>query len=367
MSAVVRAGDDRDSLGAALAALNLIVLRRETDGRFQRLNSAPDWSGLLGQSAEATGGGIELAGRSDFLDNFLIDAQALWLKGEPGRIHSGLWLETDARGSDWPLEAQAVVASADQLLIIQQLSEEYAERVQVMQSARNHLLAEEALEREVMRRTAAVRQREEEIAIRLLAAAGTRDEETGSHVRRIGLFSAALGTALGWDAVRTADIRVAAPMHDIGKIGVPDAILQKPGALTEEEWIVMRGHTRTGAQILAGSKVPFIQMAAEISVGHHEKWDGSGYPSGKQGEQIPIEARITALVDVFDALSSKRHYKEAWPDAEVESFLREKRGSHFDPQLCDLFLANLGRFQEILRQNPDDEGTQRLEPAPRRR
>jgi len=353
MSAVVRAGDDRDSLGAALAALNLIVLRRETDGRFQRLNSAPDWSGLLGQSAEATGGGIELAGRSDFLDNFLIDALALWLKGEPGRIHSGLWLETDARGSDWPLEAQAVVASADQLLIIQQLSEEYAERVQVMQSARNHLLAEEALEREVMRRTAAVRQREEEIAIRLLAAAGTRDEETGSHVRRIGLFSAALGTALGWDAVRTADIRVAAPMHDIGKIGIPDKILQKPGKLTPEEYKVMQQHTVIGANMLGGSDIPVLRMSRDIALCHHERWDGTGYPNGLQGERIPIEARIVAIVDVYDAMINRRVYKEPIPEAEVLATMAAASGRHFDPDLFALFMHILPEIQSIRASVPE--------------
>jgi HD-GYP domain-containing protein (c-di-GMP phosphodiesterase class II) len=353
MSAVVRARDDRDSLGAALAALNLIVLRRETDGRFRRLNTAPDWSGLLGPPPEFPGGGIELARRSGFLDNFLIDAEALWLKGEPGRIHSGLWLETDARGTDWPLEAQAVVAGADQFLIIQQLSEDYAERVQVMQSARNHLLAEEALEREVRRRTAVVRQREEEIAIRLLAAAGTRDEETGSHVRRIGLFSAALGSALGWDPVRTADIRVAAPMHDIGKIGIPDKILQKPGKLTPEEYKVMQQHTLIGANMLGGSDIPVLRMSRDIALCHHERWDGTGYPHGLHGERIPIEARIVAIVDVYDAMINRRVYKEPIPEAEVLATMAEASGRHFDPQLFALFLHILPEIQSIRASVPE--------------
>jgi response regulator RpfG family c-di-GMP phosphodiesterase len=354
MSAVVQApgaavaADERVGLDAVLAALNFMVLRRADDGTFLRLNTAPDWSGLLGPPDCSRGVGIALAGRSGFLDNFLVDALQLWLKGAPGRICSGVWLETDSHGSDWPLEAQAIVADGHQYLIIQHLSEEYAERVQVMQSARTHLLAEEALEREVMRRTAAVRQREEEIAIRLLAAAGMRDEETGGHVRRIGLYSAALGRALGWDAVRTADIRVAAPMHDIGKIGIPDRILQKPGKLTPEEFRVMQQHTVIGANMLGESTIPVLRMGGAIAHCHHEKWDGSGYPRGLRGEQIPIEARIVAIVDVYDAMINRRVYKEPIPEAEVLATMAEAAGKHFDPQLLDLFMQILPEIRSIL-------------------
>jgi putative two-component system response regulator len=213
---------------------------------------------------------------------------------------------------------------------------------------------EELLQQKVREQTEELRNSREEIAFRLVAASEHRDRETGMHVRRIGLYAAEMAALLGWNRDQIDTIRAAAPMHDIGKIGVPDAILQKPGALTDGEWILMRQHTKMGAQILEGSKVPFIQMASNIAVGHHEKYDGTGYPNGLKGEEIPIEARITALVDVFDALSSKRHYKAAWADAEVEAFIREKRGNHFDPLLCDLFLAHLPRFQTILRAHPDE-------------
>ncbi len=213
---------------------------------------------------------------------------------------------------------------------------------------------EEVLQEKVREQTEEIRNSRAEIAFRLVAASEHRDQETGMHVKRIGLYAAEMARILGWDVEAVECIESAAPMHDIGKIGVPDAILQKPGALTDEEWVLMRQHTTMGATILKGSKVPFIQMGARISVGHHEKWDGTGYPNALGGEQIPLEARITAIVDVFDALSNKRHYKDAWEDPDVEAFIRERSGNHFDPHLCEIFLQHIGRFREILRANPDE-------------
>jgi len=348
-----QAADDRDGLGAALDALNLLILRRRDDGRFLRLNAAPDLTGLLGQAEPFAHGGITLAGRSAFLDNFLVDAMQFWLAAAPGRIHSGIWLESDARGTCRPLAAQAIVSGTHQLLVIQQLCEDYDERVQVMQSARNHSLAEQALEREVMRRTAAIRQREEEIAIRLLAAAGTRDQETGGHVRRIGLYCAALGQALGWDEARKADVRVAAPMHDIGKIGIPDNILQKPGPLTADEYRVMQQHTVIGASMLGDSEIPVLRMSRDIALCHHERWDGSGYPRGLQGERIPLEARIVAIVDVYDAMINRRVYKEPIPEAEVLGIMAEASGRHFDPRLFALFMQILPEIRRIRASVPE--------------
>ena len=213
---------------------------------------------------------------------------------------------------------------------------------------------EAQLARKVREQTVEIRNSREEIAFRLIAASEHRDHETGQHVRRIGLFAAELARLLGWDEEAVETIRSAAPMHDIGKIGVPDAILQKPGGLTEAEWVHMKRHTTMGATILKGSTVPFIQMGARISVGHHERWDGSGYPKGLKGEQIPLEARITSLVDVYDALSNRRHYKEPWPEAQVVAFIRKHSGTQFDPSLVEVFLANLARFREILETHPDE-------------
>jgi len=232
--------------------------------------------------------------------------------------------------------------------------------VQVKSALRRRMLEiafrdrEELLARKVWAQTQEIRESREEIALRLISASEERDNETGAHVRRIGLFAAELARLLGWSPEEVDAIRAAAPMHDLGKVGVPDAILQKPGPLTDEEWVIMRTHSATGARILKGSKVHFIQMAARIAAHHHEKWNGKGYPTGLSGEGIPVEARITGLVDVYDALSRKRCYKAAWPEEQVIVALKEGRGTHFDPQLLDLFLANLDSMRAILLANPDE-------------
>jgi putative two-component system response regulator len=213
---------------------------------------------------------------------------------------------------------------------------------------------EAELAQKVREQTVEIRDSREEIALRLISASEHRDNETGMHVRRIGLYAAEMARLLGWDSQAVDIIQSAAPMHDIGKIGVPDAILQKPGALTEDEWVVMKRHTVMGATILKGSTVPFIQMGACIAMGHHEKWDGTGYPGGLKGEETPLGARITALVDVYDALSNRRHYKEPWPEDQVVELIRQGSGGHFDPQLADLFLGSLERFRAILSANPDE-------------
>lgn len=212
---------------------------------------------------------------------------------------------------------------------------------------------ERVLAQKVREQTAEIRESRDEISFRLLAASEQRDTETGTHIRRIGLYAAEIARLLDWNEEAVDCIRAAAPMHDIGKIGVPDRILQKPGALDEQEWSLMKDHTVIGARILQGSTVPFIKMGAQIAVCHHEKWDGTGYPNGLHSTQIPLEGRITALVDVYDALSQRRCYKEAWPEDQVLSFMVERRGTHLDPDLLDLFLKHIDRFREIRESNPD--------------
>jgi putative two-component system response regulator len=212
---------------------------------------------------------------------------------------------------------------------------------------------EAVLAARVREQTLEIRSSREEISYRLISASEHRDNETGAHVRRIGLYAAEMVKLLGWDLEQTECIQAAAPMHDIGKIGVPDRILQKDGPLTEEEWIIMKTHPVMGANILKGSTVPFIQMGARIAACHHERWDGSGYPFGTNGESIPLEARIVGLVDVYDALSSRRVYKRAWAEPDVLGYLREQSGKHFDPALVDSFLTNTARFLEIFRTHPD--------------
>lgn len=212
---------------------------------------------------------------------------------------------------------------------------------------------EAVLAERVREQTLEIRASREEISYRLISASEHRDNETGAHVRRIGLYAAEMAQVLGWDLEQTECIRAAAPMHDIGKIGVPDRILQKGGPLMEEEWIIMKTHPVMGANILKGSTVPFIQMGARIAACHHERWDGSGYPAGLRGEAIPLEARITGLVDVYDALSSRRVYKRPWAEGDVLGYLKEQSGRQFDPHLVERFLEHYPRFKTVFLEHPD--------------
>ncbi|MEY4755701.1 MAG: hypothetical protein RJA34_599 [Pseudomonadota bacterium] len=192
-----------------------------------------------------------------------------------------------------------------------------------------------------------------EVLNRLCAAIETRSKETGTHIRRIALYSRQLGTLLGLPAEQLDLLEAGAPMHDIGKVATPDHILNKPGPLTEDEWDVMRRHPEEGYRLLTDTHFPVMQAGADIARSHHEKWNGSGYPHGLAGEAIPLFGRIVALVDVFDAMLSKRAYKEAWSLERVAADLQALRGSHFDPRLTDLFLNHLELFHNIYSSHPD--------------
>ncbi|GAK57815.1 two-component response receiver and regulator protein [Candidatus Vecturithrix granuli] len=178
-------------------------------------------------------------------------------------------------------------------------------------------------------------------------AVESRSEEAGFHVKRVGDFCYLLAQKYGLDQETAKLIRMAAPMHDVGKIGIPDAILNKPGKLTPEEFEIIKTHTTIGYDILKGSKQKILTTAAIIALEHHERWDGFGYPTGLKGEQINILARITKVADVFDALSCKRVYKDAWELNQVLELFREDRGSHFEPTLVSLLLNNLNDFLEV--------------------
>lgn len=174
-----------------------------------------------------------------------------------------------------------------------------------------------------------------------------KDTDTGVHIWRMAGYSAALATACGWNDADCEQIRLAAPMHDIGKLGIPDVILHKPGKLDAAEWAVMQTHSFIGYKILSSSSAPILQMAATIAHHHHEKWDGSGYPSGLAGESIPEIARIVAIADVFDALSMTRPYKEAWPIDRIMETLTSSAGSHFDPRMIEHFTRILPQILAI--------------------
>jgi putative two-component system response regulator len=191
-------------------------------------------------------------------------------------------------------------------------------------------------------------------AVYMLGEAGHfNDSDTGDHIWRIAAYSRALAQAVGWPEHMLEHIELAAPMHDTGKIGTPHTILKAPRPLTAEEWTIMKLHTQIGYDILKKSDTPMFKMAADIALCHHEKWDGSGYPGGLKGDAIPEAARIVALVDVFDALSTKRPYKEAWTIEDTVAEIHRNSGSHFEPRLVERFkhiLPTILNLKEIWKQ-----------------
>jgi len=179
-------------------------------------------------------------------------------------------------------------------------------------------------------------------AIYMLGEAGHyNDTDTGVHIWRMAAYSKALAAAVGWSSEQQNLIELAAPMHDTGKIGIPDSVLKKPGKLDAAEWEIMKTHTTIGYDILSKSDTPVFNLAAEIALNHHEKWDGNGYPRGLAGVQIPESARIVAVADVFDALAMKRPYKELWPLDKILAMLEQGKGQHFEPKMVEIFIANL--------------------------
>lgn len=188
---------------------------------------------------------------------------------------------------------------------------------------------------------------QKDIVYRMGEIGETRSKETGNHVKRVAEYSYVLAKAYGLDEQEANTLKIASPMHDIGKVGIPDAVLNKPAKLDAQEWKIMQTHAHLGYEMLKNSDRPILKSAAIVAKEHHEKWDGSGYPNALKGEDIHIYGRITAIADVFDALGSKRVYKEAWELDRVLELFKEEKGKHFDPKLVDLMFENLDKFLEI--------------------
>jgi putative two-component system response regulator len=218
---------------------------------------------------------------------------------------------------------------------------------------RTILLQKETLEETVRVRTQQLRDTQLEIVQRLAQAAEHRDNETGSHIVRMSHYAVVLGRACGMKEEDCDTLFHATPMHDVGKLGIPDSILLKPGKLDADEWEIMKQHTVIGARLLANSQSPILQMGERIALTHHEKWDGTGYPNHLEGEDIPLVGRICAVADVFDALSSKRCYKDPWPLEKTLQEIRSLAGIHFDPRLVEMFDELLPVIIDIQRTHAD--------------
>lgn len=280
-------------------------------------------------------------------------------------VLSGVGLVEDAmravRAGAWDFIPKPVTDFA----VLEHTLTKNLERARLLRENREH---REHLEEMVRRRTAELEHTRLEIVHTLGKAAEYRDNETGNHVIRVGNIAAVLAGAMGLPPRRCELLRHAAPMHDVGKIGIRDSILLKPGKLTPEEWEIMKTHTRIGYEILTPSDAQsdenvcglaqapvgdepnaLLALARTIALYHHERWDGTGYPCGLKGGAIPIEARIVTVVDVYDALGSERTYKEAFDEPTCRRILREGSGTHFDPQVIEAFFANINAVLAIRR------------------
>lgn len=252
---------------------------------------------------------------------------------------------------DREVRYRALEAGANDFLMRPLDPYECAARCRNLLALRQHQLARrkyaENLERRIEQVSREMRVSEMETLLRLARVAEQRDSFTGLHLVRMSKYSALLAREYGWDSEQQNVIELAAPLHDIGKISIADDILQARRALTEAEMQVMRTHAETGHAMLEGGQSKYLQMAAAVALGHHEKYDGSGYPQGLGGEDIPLESRIVAIADVYDALTSERHYKRAWTVAETVAFMLRQAGKHFDPELLERFFNRQDELEAI--------------------
>ncbi|MFH1552813.1 MAG: HD domain-containing phosphohydrolase [Candidatus Omnitrophota bacterium] len=291
----------------------------------------------------------------------LLDTAAKFGRGDLSArvyIHSHDEIEELGEGFNNMAEDLNKITVSRDLLI-----KETSEREKAQEALRQTLLQHETeLEIEVDRKTKELQEALKQIKrssmetiYRLSLAAEYRDWDTGEHLLRMTRYAAAIAKKMGLDDKYVEAILSAALMHDVGKIGIPDHILRKPGKLTPEEWEIMKKHTTIGAQILKDSEAEFIRLAARIALTHHEKWDGTGYPRRLKGSEIDLAGRIAAVADVFEAVTSKRPYKEAFSVEKALEIIREGRGTHFDPQVVDAFFAIQDEIIAINKETNQDE------------
>jgi len=211
------------------------------------------------------------------------------------------------------------------------------------------------LEEKIQIRTEQLYQTQKDVIERLSRALDYRDSSTGTHTTRMSQYTFYLASAVGLSPMECAIMSTASLLHDVGKIGIPDSILQKPGKLSSEEWKIMKTHTTIGSELLSGSNSKFLKLGEEIALSHHERWDGSGYPKGLKKEKIPLTSRICGLCDVLDALTSHRPYKNAWPIEDAVKEIKSGSGTHFDPHIVDCFFKILPQIYSIHDQYGDSQ------------
>lgn len=250
-------------------------------------------------------------------------------------------------------------AARSQLLVyakdLKQMLEKEERKTQQLKQAHAQLLAyakdlKTALDAE-QHKNSELEQAYTDTMLRLARASRYKDEETGAHIERLSHYAKTMSLCIGWDSKRAESLFAVAPMHDVGKIGVPDAVLGKPGPLTEEEWEAIKQHPLLGARLLSGSASPLLEMAREVALTHHERWDGSGYPCGLKGQQIPVTGRIVMLCDLYDALRSQRPYKQPFSHVKTVDIMlngnERTKPTHFDPNLLEVFREMHHQFDEI--------------------
>ncbi|WP_119292370.1 HD domain-containing phosphohydrolase [Azohydromonas sediminis] len=335
------------------ANLRLLVAPLEREG-YRDLVAIQDPLDVVGRYLEAPVDLILLDLNMPRLDGFAVMAQLRSLR-EP--LLPPILVLTAQRGRDHLLRALAAGA--------RDFVSKPFDRAELVMRVRNLLDAhlahrllherQQVLAEMVQVRTRELHDSRLEILRRLGRAAEFRDEETGNHILRMSHTAALLARAAGWSEADAELMLNAAPMHDVGKIGIPDHILLKPGKLDADEWAVMKTHAEIGARLLEGGGCELLELARTIAWTHHEKWDGSGYPRALAGEAIAEAGRICALADVFDALLSQRPYKPRWSFDDAVAYVKAQSGAHFEPRLVDLFVRHLDEVVAIRARYPDDE------------
>ncbi|MEX2556477.1 MAG: HD domain-containing phosphohydrolase [Actinomycetota bacterium] len=288
----------------------------------------------------------------DFVQQLLSEhpeTAIIMVTGVDDPAQAGVAIETGVYGYIVkPFRRNEVLINVDNALRRRRLEvENRLQRHQLVETVRDRTADLWNSVRQVERADNSLRSSIEEMVRRLSMAAEVRDFETAGHIERMSSYAGFLAGKMGLEPERCAQIHLASRLHDVGKISIPDRVLQKKGRFSEADHEVMKQHSEVGYRLLTGTNAGLLDLAADIALTHHERWDGRGYPKGLAGEAIPIEGRIAAVADCFDALSSKRSYKPAFPLGQVVEIMREGRGTQFDPRVLDLFLDSLNDVMAI--------------------